>query len=237
MKQRQPRLGDILDDYCPRERRVTNHAVVAMVGSEVKQTRCTTCDTEHEYKGAKVPPQRKKKDAPRALYKQVLTGLSKGAASAPFGANQETESASVGRLSSNEPVEPEEPAASEGPPVEPSEVGPDPQPGEEDGPVHRPLIRATLPRRENTTPTRQIPEFTIRQDGGRPGKFRAGEPHRHRPGGGGGGHHASSGTRHAGRPGMPSGRGGNRGPSPHHQRPAHHPHGAHVARPGKKRSR
>ncbi len=32
MQQRQLRLGDILDDYCPRERRVTNHAVVAMVG-------------------------------------------------------------------------------------------------------------------------------------------------------------------------------------------------------------
>ena len=30
--QRQLRLGDILDDYCPRERRVTNHAIVAMIG-------------------------------------------------------------------------------------------------------------------------------------------------------------------------------------------------------------
>ena len=26
MEQRPLRLGDILDDYCPRERRVTNHA-------------------------------------------------------------------------------------------------------------------------------------------------------------------------------------------------------------------
>ena len=50
MQQRQPRLGDIVDDYCPRERRITNHAVVAMVGDEVKQTRCTTCDADHEYK-------------------------------------------------------------------------------------------------------------------------------------------------------------------------------------------
>ena len=62
MQQRQPRLGDVVDDYCPRERRVTNHAVVAMVGDEVKQTRCTTCDAEHDYKHAKVPPQRKKKE-------------------------------------------------------------------------------------------------------------------------------------------------------------------------------
>ena len=73
MQQRQPRLGDILDDYCPRERRVTNHAVVAMVGEDVKQTRCTTCDADHEYKHAKVPRQRRK-DTPAALYSQVLAG-------------------------------------------------------------------------------------------------------------------------------------------------------------------
>ena len=58
MQQRQLRLGDILDDYCPRERRLANHTVVAMVGDEVRLTRCTTCDTEHPYKGGKVPRQR-----------------------------------------------------------------------------------------------------------------------------------------------------------------------------------
>src|SRR5438034_9640740 len=72
MQQRQLRLGDILDDYCPRERRLTNHAVVAMVGEDVKQTRCTTCDAEHEYKHAKVPRQRRKSETPAALYSQVV---------------------------------------------------------------------------------------------------------------------------------------------------------------------
>ena len=51
MEQRSLRLGDIVDDYCPRERRVTNHAIVAIVGDSVRQTRCSTCDTEHELKG------------------------------------------------------------------------------------------------------------------------------------------------------------------------------------------
>src|ERR1051325_3353114 len=74
MQQRRLRLGDILDDYCPRERRVTNHAVVAMLGDAVKQTRCTTCDAEHEYKHAKVPRQRRKAETPAALYSQVLAG-------------------------------------------------------------------------------------------------------------------------------------------------------------------
>src|SRR5437899_2415270 len=77
MQQRQLRLGDILDDYCPRERRVTNHAVVAMLGEDVKQTRCTTCDAEHEYKHAKVPRQRRKNETPAALYSQVLAGAPK----------------------------------------------------------------------------------------------------------------------------------------------------------------
>ncbi len=44
MEQRRPRLGDIVDDYCPRERRITNHAVVAMIEDQIKQTRCGTCD-------------------------------------------------------------------------------------------------------------------------------------------------------------------------------------------------
>src|SRR5437773_3950828 len=74
MQQRQLRLGDILDDYCTRERRVTNHAIVAMIGADVKQTRCATCDAEHEYKHAKVPRQRRKSETPAALYSQVLAG-------------------------------------------------------------------------------------------------------------------------------------------------------------------
>src|SRR5258708_24311464 len=72
MQQRQLRLGDILDDYCPRERRVTNHAIVAMIGDDVKQVRCTTCDADHEFKHAKVPRQRRKTETPAALYAQVL---------------------------------------------------------------------------------------------------------------------------------------------------------------------
>ena len=61
MEQRPLRLGDIVDDYCPRERRITNHVVAALTGDTIKQTRCSTCDVEHAYKGAR-PPSRKKKD-------------------------------------------------------------------------------------------------------------------------------------------------------------------------------
>src|SRR5260370_30694243 len=71
LMERQLRLGDILDDYCPRERRVTNHAVVAMVRPDVKQTRCSTCGTKHEHKHAKEPRQRRKTEKPSRAYSAV----------------------------------------------------------------------------------------------------------------------------------------------------------------------
>jgi hypothetical protein len=163
MQQRQLRLGDIVDDYCPRERRVTNHAIVAMVEQDVKQTRCSTCDTEHEYKQAKVPPQRKKKAAPGALYQEVLAGIPRKPSPAVEG-TEEPPSA-----------KPAEAEAAPEPANEPALAASVPEPVDEiEGPVHRPLIRATLPRPEGQAPTRQAPEFTIRQPLARPGRFRQG---------------------------------------------------------------
>jgi hypothetical protein len=210
MQQRQLRLGDILDDYCPRERRVTNHAVVAMVGADVKQTRCTTCDAEHEYKHAKVPRQRRKAETPGALYSKVLAGaprrvarggaLSNGADPLSNGADhddaqtpepiaavsEETpveapiieESEPVAAIERSEPDEPGEPreidAAIETEEREEADAGDEPHvTGEDEGPVHRPLIRASLPRPEGQPPqSRPMPEFTIRQPGGRPNRFK-----------------------------------------------------------------
>ena len=166
MQQRRLRLGDILDDYCPRERRITNHAVVAMIDDEVKQTRCTTCDADHEYKQARVPPQRRKK--------------------ADAGTGETTDAAGRLRPGEDDPAIPEEmtdaehaveAAPLESAPAEPVDEQPvdDAQPSalDDDGPVHRRLIRATLPRPEGQSPERKDPEFTIRQPGVRgPGNKR-----------------------------------------------------------------
>ena len=131
MQQRQLRLGDIVDDYCPRERRVTNHAIVAMVEQDVKQTRCTTCDTEHEYKQAKVPPQRKKKAAPGALYQEVLAGMPRkpsASGSEPSGESLSAKDAETAAPTATaETIEPEL-AAAASEPVDDVE-----------GPVHRPF--------------------------------------------------------------------------------------------------
>src|SRR5215471_18491084 len=234
MQQRQLRLGDILDDYCPRERRVTNHAVVAMLGEDVKQTRCTTCDAEHEYKHAKVPRQRRKPETPAALYSQVLADAPKRvivdarpdnhaprtpsewrSESAPSGVLDRTTIASDGarahahdrgRTGSDDdqwtgfgdreqtragaetpagtPAIQDAPAgAAAADPAGAAQDSAEPHPNE-DGPVHRPLIRATLPRPEGQPPaSRPVPEFTIRQSGARPGRFR------HRQGRGGSPYH------------------------------------------------
>ena len=109
MQQRRLRLGDILDDYCPRERRLTNHAVVAMVEDDVKQTRCTTCDTEHEFKHGKMPTLRRKKDAVSAAYQEVLAAVT----SDPIGA--------VPHVAA--PLHEEAPAVE--PPVEPANLAPE----------------------------------------------------------------------------------------------------------------
>ena len=188
MQQRQLRLGDILDDYCPRERRVTNHAVVAMVGADVKQTRCTTCDAEHEFKHAKVPRQRRKADTPAALYAQVAANGPKRVAHEAESAEEREEEIVADDIeigdNGNEPAYPE--TAESDHPADGATIGAnngaaDAPDAEEDGPVHRPLIRASLPRPEGQQPpARPIPEFTIRQPGGRPGsRFRP----RHQRGG------------------------------------------------------
>jgi len=168
MQQRQPRLGDVLDDYCPRERRVTNHVVVAMIGDNVKQTRCSTCDADHEYKQAKVPRLRRKTETPAALGSQG------------FGAPKLHEQAA--KPADSEPLEQPSPVPAASAPAEDQpheanfgedEAG-DSQVGADEGPVHRRLIRASLPRTEGQAPpTRPNPEFTIRQpNNARQNRFR-----------------------------------------------------------------
>src|SRR5260370_6311015 len=116
LMQRQLRLGDIVDDYCQRERRVPNHVIVAMVGPDVKQTRCTTWDAEHEYKKAKVPRQRRKKETPAALYAAVQAGAPKRVAH-----EQEQIDAAAGRrLAASDETETAEAAAR----LQPSDGGP-----------------------------------------------------------------------------------------------------------------
>ena len=150
MQQRRLRLGDILDDYCPRERRITNHAVVAMIEDTVKQTRCTTCDAEHEY----TRPRCRQRDAARpASSRRISLKARTGLRTVRTFSHQKSPSIVDDVAEAAEPMQPE--AESQGelaaaaPSDQPAQAEPIEQGTDRDEwPVHRPLIRATLPRPE-----------------------------------------------------------------------------------------
>ena len=176
MEQRSLRLGDVVDDYCPRERRVTNHVIVVLEADAIRQTRCNTCDAEHDYKEAKVPRRKKNGEASDLAGGVLITakpangnGAATDVPAVPVAAQAAVPVAAA---------EPPAPVAAQSEDDAKTEEGTMP-----DGWLaHRPLIRATLPRTENEIPQpRAIPEFTMHQRqgrgfGGRGGGFRHGSP-------------------------------------------------------------
>jgi len=159
MEQRPLRLGDIVDDYCPRERRITNHVIVALVEDGIRQTRCSTCDAEHVYKAARLPRKKGKDEAPAAA---AVPGAGATASERP-------------------PAHSAAPAARPDPEVDspaPSALSEAPEAGPADDVWHghRRLIRAQLPRVEGELKEpRPIPEFTMHQRGGRGGQMYRGD--------------------------------------------------------------
>ncbi len=64
------RLGDLIDDHCPRCKLLLNHAVASLVDGQVMKVICQTCYTEHAFhhgKGGK-----KKPTGRQTLFDQVL---------------------------------------------------------------------------------------------------------------------------------------------------------------------
>jgi len=69
------RLGDIIDDYCVRCKRIMNHAVVSVLNREPAKVRCRTCHSDHDYRHEQVPPS--KGDLRKAaLFQEVLKSVS-----------------------------------------------------------------------------------------------------------------------------------------------------------------
>jgi hypothetical protein len=197
MEQRPLRLGDIVDDYCTRERRVTNHAIVAVVENTIRQTRCTTCDAEHAYKGGKEPRLRKKPQE-SALYDQVLAEVT-GAEAQP----SKPDPVVIADAEQSSETNAESPVDDIPTQDEPMNGEP---PAGEFWPAHRRLIRATLPRTDNEPPVpRPIPEFTMHRrpptrPGGRGFRFRGnGTGNGPSPNGFGPGHSSGRPGRHRGK--------------------------------------
>ena len=206
MQQRQLRLGDILDDYCPRERRLANHTIVAMVGDDIRLTRCTTCDTEHPYKGGKAPRLRKKRTSVEAAYDEVLDSVKQDAP--PQGVLVTHPEPHDGESTL---VEDDTHETQDAPPHSDNGSAP-PQTTPEEVRLHRPLIRAQLPRIEREPVARPVPEFTIRQANKNRGRFQNNNarPGRFAKGGGHGGNSRGPAGGQGGRQGggRPQGHGG-----------------------------
>jgi hypothetical protein len=56
------RLGDELDDYCVKCRRLTNHVIVSLMNGDAAKVRCRSCHGDHDYLHEIAPP---KKETPK----------------------------------------------------------------------------------------------------------------------------------------------------------------------------
>ena len=65
------RLGDDIDDFCVRCKRVMNHNVVSVLNGQAAKVRCRTCHSDHDFRHEQAPPP--KVDARKAaLFAEVL---------------------------------------------------------------------------------------------------------------------------------------------------------------------
>src|SRR5437867_7305563 len=68
---REVRLGDDIDDFCVRCKRVMNHAVVSVISAAPAKVRCRTCHSDHDYRREQPPPP-KVDSRKQALFNEVL---------------------------------------------------------------------------------------------------------------------------------------------------------------------
>ena len=120
---RDPRLGDDIDDFCVRCKRIMNHSIVSVLNNQPAKVRCRTCHNDHDYRHEQAPPP-KVDLRKQALFSEVLKKVSPGDAAAvvdtdpeiplegPLEAEVEMDSEAVA-------MEPEAVAEADPPPAEP----------------------------------------------------------------------------------------------------------------------
>ena len=69
------RLGDEIDDYCVKCRRLTNHSIVSMVETKAAKVRCRTCYSDHDFRNEQAPPSKKELARQKELFNAVLAGV------------------------------------------------------------------------------------------------------------------------------------------------------------------
>jgi hypothetical protein len=82
---RECRLGDDIDDYCVRCKRIMNHSVVSVLKAEPAKVRCRTCHSDHDFRHELAPPP-KVDPRKQALFNEVLKSVDPSAAAPPAAA-------------------------------------------------------------------------------------------------------------------------------------------------------
>lgn len=82
---RDVRLGDDIDDFCVRCKRVMNHNVVSVVNGVAAKVRCRTCHNDHDFRHEQPPPP-KVDSRKAALFNEVLKTVDPAAAGAELDA-------------------------------------------------------------------------------------------------------------------------------------------------------
>jgi len=75
------RLGDVIDDFCVKCRRLTNHSIVSLMDGQAAKVRCRTCYNDHDYRHETAPPS-KKELKKKELFNAVLSSVAPVAAAA-----------------------------------------------------------------------------------------------------------------------------------------------------------
>jgi hypothetical protein len=72
---REQQLGDVIDDYCVKCRRLTNHAIVSLVEASAAKVRCRTCYNDHDYRHETAPPTKRELLKQKELFNAVLSKM------------------------------------------------------------------------------------------------------------------------------------------------------------------
>jgi hypothetical protein len=79
------RLGDDIDDFCVKCKRVMNHLIVSLLHDEPAKVRCRTCHGDHDFRHEQAPPP--KVDARKAAL--IQQALEKAAAAGANGGSSD----------------------------------------------------------------------------------------------------------------------------------------------------
>jgi len=121
---REPRLGDIIDDYCVKCKRIMNHAIVSLVNGEPAKVRCRTCHNDHDYRHEQPPPP-KTDSRKQALFNEVLAKVAPGGSAGSAAPEPLLDDPGDGLLGDEEPAE--EASAGDEPAEAPSVEEPKPK--------------------------------------------------------------------------------------------------------------